>query len=138
MATEGQIIRCVAIALVLAGCAITQPPEIDPLLFPADYKKQILDMMPQLFEDPSGMRETSVTELTLMPVGAASLYGACVRFRPRKSRTEYDSLQERVAIFHGGSLTQFVTASSGQCANAAYRPFPELEKLCFGERCPRA
>jgi hypothetical protein len=130
----------VTVALALAACSnmgYKPPPEPDPQLRPDDYRKQIIEMMPKLIEDPSGMRDTGITELALTPVGSSTLYAACVRYRPRKSRTEYDTLQERLAVFHGGSLAQFVLASSGQCAKAAYRPFPELEKLCFGDRCPR-
>jgi hypothetical protein len=139
MAARRPIIFCVAAMLVLAACNVTppKPPDIDPLTAPVDYRKQIIEMMPKLVDDPSGMRDTAVTELSLQPVGGATLYTACVRFNPKKSRTEYMGVQERLAVFHGGYLAQFVSVSGGQCAKAAWQPFPELAKLCFGERCPR-
>ena len=38
--------------------------------------------------------------------------------------------QDRIGYFYGGHLNQLVEASKAQCGNAAYKPFPELEKLC--------
>jgi hypothetical protein len=125
-----------ALALALAACAGSSPkPEVDPNLFPADYKDQILKMMPEIVADPSYMRDTGISDLTLRPVGESNRYAVCVRFNPRKSKTEYAGVQERLAIFYGGKLAQFVKATPEQCGKAAYKPFPELEQLCFGDRC---
>jgi hypothetical protein len=70
-----------------------------------------------------------------MRFGAAERYASCVRFNPLKTRTEYYGIQRRIAIFHGGQLSQFPIATPEQCGNAAYQPFPELEKICVRERC---
>ncbi len=42
---------------------------------------------------------------------------------------------ERIAYFYGGHLNQLIEASKEQCGNAAYKPFPELEKVCLGKGC---
>ena len=39
--------------------------------------------------------------------------------------------KDRIAYFFGGHLNQLIEASTEQCGNAAYKPFPELEKLCL-------
>ena len=137
MAIRRHVMVCAAACVLaaLAACIPAKPPEIDPLAPPSDYRKQILNFMYKVLPDPSGMRDAAITELAVTPVGNVSLYTACVRFNPRKSRTEYEGVQERFAIFHGGFLTPFIPAAAGQCAKAAWQPFPELEKLCFGERC---
>ena len=125
-----------ALALALAACAGRDPPAVDPNLFPSDYKADILKMMPQIVDDPSNMRDTAISELALTQIGNERRYAACVRFNPRKSPTVYEGVQERLAIFNGGNLAQFIPATPEQCGKVAYKPFPELEKLCFGDRCP--
>jgi hypothetical protein len=37
--------------------------------------------------------------------------------------------------FLGGQINQFVKTTPEQCKWAAYKPFPELEKICMGEKC---
>jgi hypothetical protein len=122
---------------LLAACSGTEKPAVEPNLFPADYKDQILKAMPEVVADTAYIRDAGITDPALMQFGAAQRYAACVRFNPRKSGTEYDGIQVRLAIFNGGSLTQFTKATTEQCGSAAYKPFPEMERLCLGERCRR-
>ena len=70
-----------------------------------------------------------------MEFGRDSRYFVCVRFTPKRSETEYGAPEQRIAIFYAAKLTQFVEASREQCGNVAYRPFPELERICFGDKC---
>jgi hypothetical protein len=124
-----------ALAVVLAACSGPEKPAVDPNFFPADYKAAILKVIPDVVADPADMRDTGISDLALMQIGSSQRYAACVRFNPKKSKTEYDGIQVRLAIFNGGNLAQFIAATSEQCGNVAYKPFPELEKLCFGDRC---
>jgi hypothetical protein len=128
---------CAACTLVLAACAGSSPkPKIDPNVFPTNYKTEILKIMPDIVADPSNMRDTGISDPTLRTVGEdGSRYEVCVRFNPRKSKTEYAGMQERLAIFYGGNLAQFVKATPEQCGKAVYQPFPELEHLCVGNQC---
>ena len=126
----------VAAAVALAACAYN-PPAPDVRQPPADYRKQILDYMPKGMQDVSGMRDTGITELALTDVNGVSVYTACVRYNPRLSRTEYEGVRERLAIFHGGRLAQFIEPTAGQCAKVTWLPFPEMEKLCLGDHCRR-
>ena len=138
MAAGRQWLAGITAALALAACSsliYKPPPPPDPRLRPADYRRQIINLLPTILDDVSAMRDTAITELALTDVDGVSLYTACVRFNPRKSRTEYRGVQERFAIFHGGELAQFVPATAGQCAKAAWQPFPELAKHCVGDHC---
>jgi hypothetical protein len=42
---------------------------------------------------------------------------------------EYAGVKDYVAVFIVGRLDQLVEAKPEQCASAAFRPFPEAEKL---------
>ena len=46
----------------------------------------------------------------------------------------YEGSTDRIAYFYGGHLNQLIEASKEQCGNAAYKPFPELEKLCLSSQ----
>ena len=46
----------------------------------------------------------------------------------------YTGSKDRIAYFYGGHLNQLVEATKEQCGNAAYKPFPELEKLCLARQ----
>jgi hypothetical protein len=123
-----------ALGLALAGCTST-PAEPPVNVYPSDYKKEIIKSMGELLEDLANIRDAGVTAPALMRFGAAERYASCVRFNPLKTRTEYYGIQRRLAIFHSGQLSQFPIATPEQCGNAAYQPFPELEKICVRERC---
>jgi hypothetical protein len=122
---------------VLAACSGLgrEPPKVDENLFPADYKKEIVNIMPSILADPTNIRGAFISEPALTSFGASSRYTACVRYNARKSRSEYSGSQDRLAIFHGGQLNQFIPATAEQCGKAAYQPFPELEKICFQQKC---
>jgi hypothetical protein len=58
-----------------------------------------------------------------------------VRLDSRDVNRQYTGIKDRMAIFYGGHLNQLIDATKDQCGNAAYRPFPELEKLCQAKKC---
>ena len=51
------------------------------------------------------------------------------------SARQYTGAKDRIGYFFGGHLNQLVDATKEQCGNAAYKPFPELEKICLGTKC---
>jgi len=60
-----------------------------------------------------------------------------VRYSERNLQTQqYGKPETRIAYFYAGDLNQLVAAKDDQCVNAAYKPFPEVEKLCLVEKCP--
>jgi hypothetical protein len=122
------------LAVVLAACS-TEEKKVDPILFPTDYKNQILVTMPQILIDPTNVHDAFITEPILNPDGAVKVYYVCVRSNSRGYNREYTGSKDRIAYFFGGRLSQLVDATPEQCGKAPYKPFPELEKLCLGSKC---
>jgi hypothetical protein len=123
--------RCLipALAIALAACSGSKPPEDEPNAAPNAYKQEIMSTLSRTREDAAYLREASISEPALAPAGSAQRYTACLRFTGR------DGWHEQVAYFYGGHLNQLVETSKGPCATAAYQPFPELEKLCQATKC---
>jgi hypothetical protein len=126
-----------ALATVLAACASSsnQPPPENPNLLPTEYKQEILDTLSTTLDDPVNIRDAFISDPVLTPIGKDQRYTVCVRFNARNPARQYAGSKERIAYFYGGLLNQLVEASKEQCGNAAYKPFPELEKLCHAKKC---
>ena len=126
-------------ALALAGCGssdyLGKPKEVDPNVVPADYKNEIINTLKSVLIDPTNIRDASISDPALAPVGKDQRYVVCVRLNSRGYHREYLGSKDRIAYFYGGHLNQLVDASKEQCGNAAYKPFPEAEKLCLGKSC---
>jgi hypothetical protein len=131
------VLVLVAGGLPLMGCSskdITAPVAAN--LVPTDYRKDIIEIVTRLVDDPTNIRDAGITEPKLEPMpGGDARYMICVRFNPRNANHDYIGMVERVGYFYGGKLNQLVKAEQGQCKAAAYGPFPELEKICFGKSC---
>ncbi len=122
----------------LAACSSfgsSKVVEVDPNLFPTDYKQEILNTMTQTLEDPTNVRAAYLSDPVLAPVGKDQRYTACVRYNGRNAAMHYKGSQDRIAYFYAGHLNQLVEATPEQCGQAAYKPFPELEKLCLAKKC---
>jgi hypothetical protein len=109
--------------------------EENPNVFPADYKNQILTTMTNTLDDPTNIRSASITDPFIRSTGKVERYVVCVRADTRNLNREYTGIQDRIAYFYGGHINQLVEATKEQCGNAAYKPFPELEKLCQAKKC---
>jgi hypothetical protein len=119
-----------AFGLALAACS-TDVKEPEPNVFPADYRKEILDTMTKTLEVPTNVRDAFISEPALLPINKEPRYTVCVRANARDMEGRYTGSKDRIAFFYGGHLNQLVVADKDQCTKAAYKPFPELEKLCF-------
>ncbi|HST11318.1 MAG TPA: hypothetical protein VLL05_13155, partial [Terriglobales bacterium] len=109
--------------------------EENPNVFPTDYKNQILTTMTNTLDDPTNIRSASITDPFIRSSGKVERYVVCVRSDTRNLNREYTGIQDRIAYFYGGHINQLVEATKEQCGNAAYKPFPELEKLCQAKKC---
>ena len=121
-------------ALGLCGCAGQNKPRAGSdegaNAVPESYKDDIAAAMHAYLKDPTGLRDTAVSEPTMksLPNGPQR-YVACVRYNPKKTATVYDGQHEAAAVFLAGRFDQFIEPPKELCAGAAYAPFPELGKL---------
>ena len=125
-----------ALAAGLTGCSSSsKQSEENPNIFPADYKNEILLTMTNTLEDPTNIRGAFISEPLLRPAGKDERYVVCVRSDSRNANKNYTGSKDRIGYFYAGHLNQLVDATKEQCGNAAYKPFPELEKLCQAKKC---
>ena len=129
------VISVAALAIAACSSSTSKPVEENPNVFPATYKEEILNTMTTSLEDPTNVRDAFISEPALRPVGKEQRYTVCVRSNSRNANMNYMGSTDRIAIFYGGQLNQLVDATKEQCGNAAYKPFPELEKLCQARKC---
>ena len=125
-----------ALAMALLGCSgASKQPEENPNTFPADYKNEIIFTMSNTLEDPTNIRGAFISEPVLRQAGKEERYVVCVRSDSRNANRHYTGSTDRIGYFYAGHLNQLVEATKEQCGNAAYKPFPELEKLCQAKKC---
>ena len=91
--------------------------------------------MTGLLDDPTNVRDAYISDPVLRPVGKDERYTVCVRSNSRDAARQYTGSKDRIGYFYGGHLNQLIDATKEQCGNAAYKPFPELEKLCQARKC---
>ena len=137
------MVRCAARLCLMSAFAVSliacssdkKQAEENPNVFPADYKNQILVTLTNSLDDPTNIRSASITDPFIRSTGKVERYVVCVRADTRNLNREYTGIQDRIAYFYGGHINQLVEATKEQCGNVAYKPFPELEKLCQAKKC---
>jgi hypothetical protein len=99
--------------------------------YPTNYKIDILAAMHAYLNDPTAIRDASISEPAMKSESTFShqRYMVCLRFNPKKTATVYEGMREVAAVFVGGRFDQFIETPKELCAGATYAPFPELEKL---------
>jgi len=125
------------LCLVIAGCSSSKKAEPDenPNAFPSNYKNEILNTMTTSLDDPTNVRDAYISEPVLRRAGNDERYVVCIRSDSRDVSKIYTGSKDRIAYFYAGHLNQLVDATKEQCGSAAYKPFPELEKLCQARKC---
>jgi hypothetical protein len=129
---------CSLLVIVLAAAACSsssKAPEESPNQFPANYKTEVLTTMVNTLDDPILVRDAYISEPAIRRAGNEERYIVCVRSNSRNAAKQYEGTKDRIGYFYAGHLNQLVEATNGQCANAAYKPFPELEKYCPAKKC---
>ncbi|AXK79508.1 hypothetical protein DW352_02620 [Pseudolabrys taiwanensis] len=128
-------------ALLLNGCARDnlEPSAADlkarwdaQNVMPANYKADLLAYMRTYLNDPTHVRSASVTAPFLKFVGPGDRYIVCVRYNARNTDGKYMGSKDGAAIYVSGKLDRFVDSQRElreMCKDAAFGPFPELEKL---------
>lgn len=125
-------------ALALGACSSSSSPvaEPNPNIFPAQYRNEIITTLVATLDDPTLIRQATITDPMLRQAGTDQRYAVCMRFDSRDAQRRYLGLTERIAYFYAGHLNQLVkTTSPEQCAGAVFKPWPELEKYCLAKNC---
>ena len=99
--------------------------------YPTNYKTDILAAMRVYLNDPTAIRDASISEPVLKSATLTmpSRYMLCLRFNPKKTATVYEGMREVAAVFVAGRFDQFIETPKELCSGVTYAPFPELEKL---------
>lgn len=139
------VILAPVVVMALAACSSTSnfgfggkkaDEMIDPSIFPADYKNEIIGALPQVVDQLNGFKDSRATDPALTPAGSTQVYFVCVRGNPRSSETGYVGERTYIAYFMGGKINQLIPGTNDEhCTKAAYKPFPELDRLCRGAAC---
>ncbi|HZP76720.1 MAG TPA: hypothetical protein VFB45_11295 [Pseudolabrys sp.] len=107
-------------AIFVAACSTKEPPQVDPNLFPKDYRRQLVFFLQENLSERSEFLTASISEPTLTPVGDAQRYVVCMQF------TSSDGRHQKAFIYLGGTVQQYIDATPALCGKAVYRPYTEL------------
>jgi hypothetical protein len=129
-------IPAVLMGLALAACSSVEKDYSGPEsqggasvnVFPDKYRAEILAYQRSFLNDPTGIRQAAISQPELRKVGKVERYVVCVRFDAKQPSGGYSGVREHMAIFLAGKLDQMGTTRE-LCKDAAYEPFPELERL---------
>lgn len=130
-------------AAMLAGCATTEVgPTASELkarweaenIYPQNYRKDLLAFLRTYLNDPTHVRDAAVSQPQLKYIGPGDRYVSCVRFNARNTDGRYQGSKEGAATFVSGKLERFFDTprelrARELCKDAAFAPFPELERL---------
>jgi hypothetical protein len=129
-------------AAVLAGCATDIGPTSAELkarweaqnIYPQNYRQDLLAFLRTYLNNPAQVRAAAVSQPQLRYIGPGDRYVSCVRFNARNSDGKYVGLKEGAATFVSGKLERFFDTprelrERELCKDAAFAPFPELERL---------
>jgi hypothetical protein len=97
-------------------------------VFPENYRAEILAYQRSYLNDPTGVRSAAISQPALRKIGSVERYVACVRFNAKAPGGGYIGEREHIAVFLAGKLDQ-MGVTREECKDAAYAPFPELERL---------
>ena len=99
--------------------------------YPQNYKADILAAMHAYLNDPTDIRDATMSEPMFKPVGNGNRYIVCLRFDGKQDNGMYAGDKLIAAAFLAGRFDDFLDAAAARapCAGAALMPFPELEQL---------
>ena len=126
-----------AFAAALAACAPDKTPNVESNVPPIHYKDEIIETLRKIFDqnETASVSNAMISDPALRPVGGEQHYTVCIRYTAHGTIYNLTADAERIAYFYGGHLNQLIEATKEQCGNAAYKPFPELDKVCLGKAC---
>jgi hypothetical protein len=117
------------LALALAGCSGFGGPKkqdaalTDPNAYPANYRTQIAEFLRQSLATRADYRGALISQPVLKTVGDNQRYVVCLQFNGNSQ------INNKVAIYYAGMISQFIDSTPEQCGDAAYQPFKELSAV---------
>ena len=129
-------IAAILMGVALAACSSVEKDYSGPEtqggasvnIFPEKYRAEILAYQRSYLNDPTGVRSAAISQPAVRKVGSVERYVVCVRFNAKQPSGGYAGVREHMAIFLAGKLDQ-MGVTRELCKDAAYEPFPELERL---------
>lgn len=128
--------------LMLAACSMTSydggpsRAQLDAIraaqnVYPANYKADVLAFLRNYLNDPTNIRGAGIAEPQRKPLVSGERYVACLRYNARKANGQYAGSKTAVVVFVSGKLDRLAEDQETRdlCKDAAYSPFPELERL---------
>ena len=124
------------LALMFGGCAgidaerqSRENQAENNAIYPEGYKTEILALMRTYLNDPTNVSDAYVTVPAIRPIGAIDRYASCVRYNARNTVGRYAGSKDSIVIFRQGKLERIIDNGRELCKDAAYQPFPELQRL---------
>jgi hypothetical protein len=113
-------------AIACSGCSSFEAPPargVDANLNPANYKADLMAFLQTNVHGLVGAVSAELAPPMLRPLGTESRYVACMNVAGKDWR------REKMFVFYGGEINQFVDATEEACKGAAFAPFPELPAM---------
>ena len=134
------LLATLSTALAVGGCATEIGPSQAELkaqweaqnVYPGSYKQDLLAFLRTYLNDPTQVRAAAVAQPQRKTVGPGERYVVCVRYSARNSEGRYAGPKDGAATYVSGKLDRFFDVPLEVrefCKDAAFAPFPELEKL---------
>jgi hypothetical protein len=97
--------------------------------FPANYRAELLAFMRTYLNDPTNVREASISEPVQRYLAGTRRYFLCVRYNARDSAGQYTGVADRAALYLDGRFDRLIEKPQEFCPAPTYAAFPELERL---------
>jgi hypothetical protein len=115
-----------ALVLALGGCSSFTPPPangVDPNLQPSNYRAAVMTFLQTNAYGMVGVTSAELSAPALRQFGSESRYVVCL------NAAGPDWRKEKMFVFYGGEINQFVEASEEGCKGVPFTPFPELPTM---------
>ncbi len=96
---------------------------------PTNYRADILAFMRTYLNDPSGVRGAFVSEPAQRDIDGSRRFASCLRYNAKKGGGQYTGSKDSLVLYRNGRLDRLIDNAREVCKDAAYLPFPELERL---------
>jgi len=106
-----------------------EPEKVDPTMFPARYRADIVAFMRPTLENPGKVKDAYIAEPALRPVAGKPIYVTCVRFNSRDNANVYFGERTRMVLFLTGRISQVLPGDPQICSSLSYQRYPELEQM---------